>query len=92
MNAVIKIGNLQYLQVLEELLLSRIHLREEKIALVKLPFFNLIALLLTVYTQYTEQTHTSALNLYFIHHFVLLTPVSTINTPPPLSSTDTCRA
>jgi hypothetical protein len=42
MNVVIKIGNVQHLHVLEELLFSKIMVRDDKVAVVKLPFYNFI--------------------------------------------------
>ena len=49
MNAVIKLSNTQYLQVLEELLHAKIQAKDEKISLVKLPFVNFIALLVSIF-------------------------------------------
>lgn len=49
MNAIIKIGNLQYLKVLEELLFSKVEIREEKSSLVRLPFFNFVEQVIQIY-------------------------------------------
>jgi hypothetical protein len=42
MNAGIKINGLSHLYVLEELLFSKINVRDDKIQLVKLPFNNFV--------------------------------------------------
>lgn len=49
MNAIIKIGNLQYLKVLEELLFTKVEVKEEKTSTVKLSFFNLVELVIQIY-------------------------------------------
>jgi hypothetical protein len=92
MNAVIKMGHTQYLQVLEELLFSRVHPRDPKIQVVKLPFFNLIALLVSIYTEYTQQTLVSALNLYILHYFVYFSRCRETNIRVPSNVTGIWKA
>ena len=70
MNAVIKLSNTQYLQVLEELLHAKIQAKDEKISLVKLPFVNFIALLVSIFTAYTKQLIEEPLNLFILNFIV----------------------
>jgi uncharacterized membrane protein YGL010W len=71
MNAVIKLSNTQYLKVLEELLFMKIQINDEKISTVKLPFFNFITLLVSIFTDYAKQTTEEPLNLYILSYIVL---------------------
>lgn len=52
MNVMIRLNNMQYLQVLEELLFTKIKQKEDRSRLVKLPLFNLISLLVNLYTSF----------------------------------------
>jgi len=70
MNAVIKLGNTHYLQVLEELLHSKIQSKDEKISLVKLPFFNFVTLLVSILTAYTKQSIDEPLNIFILNFIV----------------------
>ena len=70
MNAVIKLSNTQYLQVLEELLHAKIQAKDEKISLVKLPFVNFIAFLVSIFTAYTKQLIEEPLNLFILNFIV----------------------
>lgn len=70
MNAVIKLSNTQYLKVLEELLLMKIQINDEKISIVKLPFFNFITLLVSIFTEYTKQNTEEPLNLFILNFIV----------------------
>ena len=70
MSAVIKLTNTSYLKVLEELLFSKVHPQDSKIAPVKLPFTNFINLLATIFSQYTQQSKITNLSLYILTHFV----------------------
>lgn len=91
MNAAIKLNHHQYLQVLEQLLTAKVNLPEGKINTVKLPLFNLIALLVTIYTQYTEQHQLQPLTLFVLHYFVSLQICSKSSTPLPSKCIGTCR-
>ena len=65
-------GSTEYLQVLEELLYSKVHPKDSKISIVKLPLYNFITLLVTIYSQFTQQTQITSLNLFILHYFVHL--------------------
>lgn len=74
MNAIIKIGNLQYLKVLEELLFSKVEIREDKNSLVKLPFFNFVEQVIQIYQEYVKSTRDASLQVFMLAYFVLMEP------------------
>ena len=71
MNVVIKLNSTEHLLVLEELLLFKVPPHDRQAKTVRLPFFNFISLLVTIFTEYTHQTQLNSLNLFILHYFVL---------------------
>ena len=92
MNAVIKLSSIEYLQVLEELLFSKIHPKDAKISPVKLPLYNFISILVTIYSQYTTQNTINSLSLFILHYFVVIHSLSKLTMTLVLKVIDRCMA
>lgn len=92
MNAIIKIGNLQYLKVLEELLLTKVEVREEKTSTVRLSFFNFVELVIQIFQDFVRNTKESSLPAFILSFFVNVILARWKNTRRLLTSIGTCLA
>ena len=70
MSALIKLGNAQHLKVLEELLLSRVQVLDPRVAVVQLPFFNLVSSLVTILTEYSKSKSDEPLSIFILDYYV----------------------